>query len=209
MTYIDETVARLEREKQKASQKANDFVKNEYDDIEELSEQEKERIQKGIKEGTLNLFDSDIQFTKRSFFDNRISMKFPENYFEQIANEKGYIVECNMKYTVNFILNFAQENGIHFNPGNLKKEMKENLEKRKIHITWIEDGLQRIQQQKMAYCLFITKSYKDVFFQYMTFIELKDGFLTLNINGDIKQVKIWEQIIKCMIKTIEIGGKNT
>ena len=60
----------------------------------------------------------------------------------------------------------------------------------------------------MAYCLFITKSYKDVFFQYMTFIELKDGFLTLNINGDIKQVKIWEQIIKCMIKTIEIGGKN-
>ncbi len=40
----------------------------------------------------------------------------------------------------------------------------------------------------------------------MVFIELKDGLLTLNINGDIKQVKLWEQIIKCMVNTIEIGG---
>lgn len=209
MTYIDETVARLEREKQKAYQKANEFTKNEYDDIEELSEEEKEHIQKGIDEGILNLYGTDIVFTKRNFFDNRISMKFPENFFEQMANEGGYIVECNMKYTINFILNFAEGNGILFHIGNLKKEMKENLEKRKIHTTWIEDGLKRIQQQKIAYCLFITKSNKDVFFQYMIFIELKDGLLTLNINGDIKQVKIWEQIIKCMINTIKIGGENT
>ena len=48
MAYIDETIARMEREKQKAYQKADEIAKNEYDDIEDLSEQEKERIQKGI-----------------------------------------------------------------------------------------------------------------------------------------------------------------
>lgn len=209
MAYIDETVARMEREKQKAYQKANEFVKNEYDDIEELSEQQKEHIQKGIDEGILNLYGTDIAFTKRSFFDNRICMKFPENFFQQAANDKGYIIECNMKYIINFIFNFAEGTGILFQTGNLKKEMKENLSKRKIYTTWIEDGLKRIQQHKMAYCLFITKSQKDVFFQYMVFIELNDGLLTLNINGDIKQVKLWEQIIKCMVETIEIGGENT
>ncbi len=206
MAYIDETIARMEREKQKAYQKADEIAKNEYDDIEDLSEQEKERIQKGIDEEILNLYGTDVSFTKRSFFDNRISMKFPENFFQQAADDKGYIIECNMKYTINFILNFAEGTGILFQAGNLKKEMKENLAKRKIHTTWIEDGLKRIQQQKMAYCLFTTKSQKDVFFQYMVFIELKDGLLTLNINGDIKQVKLWEQIIKCMVNTIEIGG---
>ena len=130
MAYIDETVARLEREKQKASQKANEFAKNEYDDIQDLSEQQKEQIQKGIDEGVLNLYGTDVAFTKRNFFDNRISMKFPENFFEQMANEGGYIVEYNMKYTINFILNFAEGTGILFQTGNLKKEMKENLAKR-------------------------------------------------------------------------------
>lgn len=209
MTYIDETFARLERDREKASQKAEELKKNEYEEIKDLSEEEKQHIQKGIEEGTLNLFDTDIIFAKRSFFDNHISMKFPENFFQQMANENGYIIEANMKHTINFILNFAKGTGVHFNAGNLKKEMTENLAKRKIYTTWIEDGLKRIQSQKMAYCLFITKSQKDVFFQYMIFIELKDGLLTCNINGNIKQVKIWEQIIKCMIETIEIGGENT
>ena len=123
MAYIDETIARMEREKQKAYQKADEIAKNEYDDIEDLSEQEKERIQKGIDEEILNLYGTDVSFTKRSFFDNRISMKFPENFFQQAADDKGYIIECNMKYTINFILNFAEGTGILFQAGNLKKEM--------------------------------------------------------------------------------------
>ena len=82
--------------------------------------------------------------------------------------------------------------------------MKENLAKRKIHTIWIEDGLKRIAQNKAAYCLFITKAQKDVFFQYMIFMEVRDGFLTWNLNGDIKWVKIWEEIIKNMLQTVTL-----
>ena len=204
MVYIDEVFARLEREKEQAMQKAEEMTNNTYDQMEELSEEEKETIAQGIKKGALNIAVFDMEFERRDFFENRFSMVFPKNYFEQMTNEGGYIVECNMRHTIHSIFSFAKGTNIQLTVTNLKKEMKENLAKRQIHTIWIEDGLKRIAQNKAAYCLFITKAQKDVFFQYMIFMEVRDGFLTWNLNGDIKWVKIWEEIIKNMLQTVTL-----
>jgi len=151
----------------------------------------------------INEDDTGIAFARTSFFDDRISMKFPKDYFELKNDSNGYLVYMNINAGVHCVLNFYEGDGA-IDTQKIKNELLDTYKKSKIRTSWNEEGKKRINGKPMSYFVFVIHTARMDYFNYMCIMAARGGFLTINFNGENSEFALWEMLVKSMFNTIEI-----
>ena len=226
MRYQDEEFAQIERQmriteeiRKKAEQSAASTQQS-SDGIEESEDTETEQhgssgecfddlptqdeIHAAVKKNHLEIENLDVTFERTSFFEERIDMKFPKDFFELKNDSSDYLIYANFPKEVNCLLSYVPSEG-SIELQRIKKGILKNFKSSKIRTTWIEEGSKRVNGNNIGYSVLINHIPEMDVFNCMLFTLVKDGYVIINFNGNKTVYGIWSMIMKALMETIEVS----
>ncbi|WP_058485603.1 hypothetical protein [Defluviitalea phaphyphila] len=213
MSYLDEEIAKIEKEFIKREETMTNFKIEELNENQEknppqtYSEEEdyfsEEEIKKAIEKNLLEKDNLKIIFSETSFFDGRISMKFPKDFFELKADKEGYLVYMNVEEGMNCIFNYVPGEG-SIDLQKIKKNIKDGMKASKVKTKWIEEGAKKVSGHFVGYCILLNFIPNEEIFNYMIFTPVNDGHVIINFNGNKKNYNLWKLIAKELMQTIQV-----
>jgi len=162
-----------------------------------------EEIDSGVEKNALHLEGMELTFKQTSFFDGRISLKFPHDFFTLSSDDYGYLVYMNLKNAVNCILNYTAGGG-EIDLQAIKKGIMDIFKQSQVRTSCIEEGMKRVNGNPMGYCVVINHTPNFDIFNYMIYTAVRDGHVIVNFNGDKKVFGLWEMLAKSLMNTIEV-----
>lgn len=206
MKYLDEEIAKLEKEQRRQKLLQEQPVEPVDEEAEASQRQEEilnhEEIIRGVKNGFLDLEIIQLNFERLNIL-NTISLNFPKDYFICALDTEEHLVFNNNDHAVNFIFNSFEAKET-FSMTKMKTTMIEQYKYMEIPMNWIEDGVMNSRQQEVNYCLFTNYVANGVVFNFLAFLRIGSRQLLININGTDQRRDLWKAIVEGMIATLEV-----
>ena len=196
MKHLDEYFAKL----QKDIENRVDYKKDKDEISDEIPQ---ESIYEDIKDGKLKIKHLSLTFTEESFFDNRLLMMFPKNFFHsELKHDENNWFYRNLESDTNFILTYVK--GVtEINIKKIKKGVEDGFTASKLATKWISEGEVLVAGKAVKYVSFINPAPKESVFNFMIFPIVRDGHIVININGGENTFDIWESVGTALIKTMQ------
>jgi hypothetical protein len=155
--------------------------------------------------GFVRIDNLELTFTDIEFFDNRIKMKFPAEFFSLLrGDDQNNLIYGNTQYNVNFFLSLVPKIKI-INIKKLKKDITEGFKASQLATKWILDGAKRADGGVVEYCACINPAPGESVFNFLMFPVVRDGHIVMNLNGGSDDFEKWTLISNAMIKTMVIN----
>jgi len=161
-------------------------------------------INENINNGHLQNDDLDVTFERTTFFEERISMKFPKDFFELKNDSDDYLIYYNFPKEINCLLSYVPADG-EIELKKIKKGILKNFKSSWIKTTWIEEGSKRVNGNNIGYSVLMNHTPELDIFNCMMFTLVKDGYVIINFNGNKNVYGIWLMIMKALMETIEVS----
>lgn len=207
MAFLDEKIAKLQKEAHMAKKYNADRVKeqeeneNQDKNIRELSQEE---VTQGIKNGLLFLNEENLTFENKIFFEGKMTMPILKDFFdESVENEMKYV--WSKKHAFSISLNKVNQKDEVNNINEFTKRIKNFFKQNKIYIEIIDSK----EEQYENYSKYITTlrmpTALDYIYQYMVYFKFEDEIISLIFNCLDKNKKQWEKIMVGITELVEIN----
>ena len=216
MERIDEQLAKIEQfsiknKTNKQDENNNENINNESDnttftetsDQSQTDELTQEQVDEGVENDRLLINKHTLKFAKESFFDGKLSIKLPQDYFKLQQNKDGLITLMNYEDSVNCIMNYIAGAGSIDLP-KIKKSITDNMKASGMKTTWVEEGSKLINDNAVGYHVFYNSIPNQKIFNFMIYTVVDGGHVIINFNGDMRSFKWWKLLAKSLMGTLEI-----
>ncbi|WP_068504824.1 hypothetical protein [Paenibacillus kribbensis] len=207
MKYLDEEIAKLEKEQRRQKLLQEQPVKPINEEAKAYPRQEEtlnhEEIIIGVKNGFLDHEIIQLNFERLNILNTGISLNFPKDYFICALDTEEHLVFNNNDHAINFIFNSFEAKET-FSMTKMKTTMIQQYKDMEIPVNWIEDGVMNSRQQEVNYCLFTNYVANGVVFNFLAFLRTGSRQLLININGTDQRRDLWKAIVEGMIATLEV-----
>ena len=192
MADVDERIARIRLKKRIENIEENKREEN----IEEITLLD---VMREMKDGEVCIDNKKIQFTEKSFLNNRITINIPIGYMEKNLNEENNVTLTNELYGLSFVANYSEFDTKIQEFNEFKKSMIQQFKNNELDMTWLDDGNLNNGEEKIPYGIYKTSTSKGDLFNIIFYKTNKKSMLVGNYNCYYKDIKLFENIIKASI----------
>ncbi|WCM60085.1 hypothetical protein [Paenibacillus polymyxa] len=208
MKYLDEEIAKLEKEQQNPQILNESSINSAINDIEHTEEEKwkAEDITKGVKRGSLDIDALQLEFARLNVMKTGLSIHFPKDFFVCTLETDEHMVFSNEEHEINVIFNWIEVKE-KFSMKHMKDSMLQQFHAMEMPISWVEDDTVNHGLLEPHYCLFTNNVANGVVFNYLCFVEKGKHQLIINVNGSDRQRNLWKWITEGMISSLEVDSK--
>lgn len=192
MADVDERIARIRLKKRIENIEEN----KKEEDIEEKTLLD---VIREMKDGEVCIDNKKIQFTEKSYLNNRITINIPIGYMEENLNEENNVTLTNELYGLSFVANYSEFDTKIQEFNEFKKSMIQQFKNNELDMTWLDDGNLNNGEEKIPYGIYKTSTSKGDLFNIIFYKTNKKSMLVGNYNCYYKDIKLFENIIKASI----------
>ncbi|MCW3791440.1 hypothetical protein OM416_07605 [Paenibacillus sp. LS1] len=204
MTYLDEEIAKLERQRRSQPQQEEFSTKNVGAETEQHTKEilSHNDVMTGLRAGGLTIESAEVTFEQFDIMQTGIQMFLPKDFVPSLESAEHFVYSSAEK-ELNLIMNWIRPTQ-NMSIQQFREVMQQQFRSMDMAMKWIEEGKVESSPLDTKYCLFTNSVANGEVFNYLAFIEINDHQLLFNMNGNVKRLPYWKPVIIGMISSLEV-----
>lgn len=171
-----------------------------------LAKKEKNKsLVESIRKGSAVIGKNEINFDKKSFFTNFLSLMMPTIFVEKEADKDHYLYN-NLDHDIHIIISLFNKGAKELELKNYKAQVAKNMmQDAKASINWIEEGIYMQGGQRVTYFAFTCPVEEEFVYNFIFFTTKGEQTVIINFNCMENQFENWEMVGKAIMQTMEVN----